>query len=220
MSDGIFLKNSQGCLHGRAGWYKKESTAVLTPEKFNRLINVDAITQWLSQKSESAEYDQANVDALRNLISTKELSVKPKSDGVFKLPSDYYRLLSVAFKTKSKGTESPWMPVKRIRSDSYTLSVSGVNPYRTPTLERLYYAQEGDKIKAYPSNSKVAAAKIIYYARPLPIVYSPDGKNNKHGNLEFQQKKEVIDIAVRIFLERVKEERYQTQLIEEGVRKL
>lgn len=199
---------------------KKESTAVLTPKQFNRLINQSALIEWMRSKAGGSDFDQHYVDALRNLykyspevsIDTEGNEVTGKENVRFKLPKDYYRLQSVSFKLK-EGKE--WIPVKRMRSDS--LSVMKVNPFRTPTDSRLYYYQEGNHVINYPENEKVQLARFFYLAKPEDIIYDPQG-TSKNGNLLYEQNKEVVDIAVRIFIERVKEERYQTQLVEENLK--
>lgn len=195
---------------------KKESTAVLTPTQFNRLMNTEALIEWMRTKAGSADYDQHFVDALRNLY--KYSSEIDNTEAGFPLPVDYYRLQSVSFKFKEedgKTASNEWLPVKRMRADS--LSVMKVNPFRTPSDTRLYYYQQGNFVINYPKNEKVAKARMFYLSMPEPIVYEPGGES-KDGNLLPEQNKEVIDIAVRIIVERVKEERYQTVLIEENLK--
>ncbi len=213
------LENAKDVYMAVLDGIKKESTAVLLPEQFNRLINVDAMTEWLNEIAPVNDFDQSIVDALSNLVKVKRLTPTVTEDGyyVFNLPTNYYRLQSVSFKLKKDGKETDWMPVTRVRSDSYSKAVSGVNPYRKATDKRLYYMQVGNTIKSFPTNDKVLSAKIIYLSRPAPIIYNPDG-NHSRGNLNKEQKKDVVDIAVRVFLERVKEERYQTQLMEKNLK--
>ncbi len=195
---------------------KKESTAVLTPPAFNRLINVDAMTQWLNEKAPKGEFDQDVVDDLRNLFKQSDPIDKEPGKFSFELPKDYFRLKAVMFKLEIKqGKYSDWIPAYRMRSNSF--SVSGVNPFRKPKKTRLYYMQQGNYILNIPETENVAKAQVFYYARPKPIVYDTAGMH-QDGNLEKEQKKEIVDIAVRIFLERVKEERYQTQLTEEALK--
>ncbi len=200
---------------------KKESTAVLLPDQFNRLINVDAMTEWLNQIAPVNDFDQSIVDALSNLVKVKILEPQsPTPDGYyyFNLPKNYYRLQSVSFKIEKDGKLTDWLPVNRVRSNTYSLAVSGVNPYRKATDKRLYYMQVKNQIKSFPANDKVRSAKIIFLSRPDPIIFNEGDGNNSHGNLNKEQKKDVVDIAVRIFLERVKEERYQTQLTEKTLK--
>ena len=197
---------------------KKESTAVLTPTQFNRLMNTEALIEWMKDKAGSADYDQHFVDALRNLYKySPEIDITQEG---FPLPTDYYRLQSVSFKIwtdDDKTTLSDFLPVKRMRADS--LSVMKVNPFRTPSDTRLYYYQQGNFVINYPSNEKVAKARMFYLSMPEPIIYEPTGDAKpSDGNLLPEQNKEVIDIAVRIIVERVKEERYQTVLIEENLK--
>lgn len=195
---------------------KKESTAVLTPAQFNRLINTEALLEWMKEKANRHDFNQHFVDVLRNLYKySPEISITEKG---FELPDDYYRLESVSFKLlkdEKKQIYSDWLPVKRMRADN--LSVMKVNPFRKPTDTRLYYYQHGSFIVNYPENKKVAKARMFYLSKPKPIIYEPGG-NNENGNLLPEQNKEVVDIAVRIILERVKEERYQTVLMEESLK--
>lgn len=195
---------------------KKESTAVLTPTQFNRLMNTEALIEWMKDKAGSADYDQHFVDALRNLYKySPEIDITQEG---FPLPNNYYRLENVSFKLwrdDDKTELSDWLPVKRMKADS--LSVMKVNPFRTPSDTRLYYYQQGNFVINYPSNEKVAKARMFYLSMPEPITYEPGG-TTQNGNLLPEQNKEVIDIAVRIIVERVKEERYQTVLIEENLK--
>ena len=197
---------------------KKESTAVLTPDSFNRLINDNALIMWLREKAGDNDKDQPMVDALRNLYKLKELDVS-EDKGFFKLPSGYYRLQSVSFKL-NLGNEtqieiSDWLPTKRLRMDNVGLTM--VNPYRKPANDRLYYYQEGDKIMNYPENKNVVKARVFYLSYPDPIIFDINGINSD-GSLTREQNREVVDIAVRVYLERVKEERYQTVLMEESLK--
>lgn len=197
---------------------KKESTAVLTPESFNRLINDDALILWLREKAGRNDRDQPMVDALRNLYKITELDPSEDKE-YFVLPKGYYRLQSVSFKlnlgTETKKVITDWLPTQRLRLDNVSLTT--VNPYRKPTNTRLYYYQEGNNIKNYPENKNVVKARIFYLTYPDPIIFRIDGTGS-NGNLSREQNKEIVDTAVRVFLERVKEERYQTVLMEENLK--
>lgn len=197
---------------------KKESTAVLTPDSFNRLINDNALIMWLREKAGDNDKDQPMVDALRNLYKLREL--KPsESKEFFELPNGYYRLQSVSFKlqleAEKESSLTDWLPTRRLRMDNVGLTM--VNPFRKPTNDRLYYYQEGDKIMNYPENKNIVKARVFYLAYPDPIIFSPNAQS-VNGNLTREQNKEVVDIAVRIHLERVKEERYQTVLMEKSLK--
>lgn len=192
---------------------KKESTAVLTPEAFNRLINGYALTEWLVDKAGDADKDQPVIDALRNLYHFTEPLAVNRSYEV-DLPDNYYRLQAVLFHLGGKDT--PGLPAKRMKPDS--LSVMAVNPHRTPNDKRIYYFQMGNKIINKPRNKNVSHATLFYLSRPNPIIYNIREEFQQHGNLLIEQNKEVVDICVRIFLERVKEERYQSILTEEAIK--
>lgn len=189
---------------------KKESTAVLTPDRFNRLINNFAIIDWMNEKAPKNDYDQAVIDDLRRLYKHREVN---KTEGSFLIPEDYHRLQSVQFRVDSK----EWESAKRLRFDS--LSIMKKNPYRTASEERLYYFQDGDTIKTWPYPSNYNESRVFYLARPKEIVFNPKATSQPIINdLGIEQCRQIIDIAIRIEIERIKEERYQTQLIEENLR--
>ena len=195
---------------------KKESTAVLTPAAFNRLYNVDAITEWLQTKAKHGEYDQEFVDAFSNLLSRSGLLPKVENRPAFHLPSDYFRLKAVKFRIK--GDVEKWVPAFRNRADTDAKKLKGQNPYRETTDDRVYYLQMGNLLLNEPENQNVIEAQIMYYKRPRPVIFSESFTGTSHPDLPKEQVKEIVDIAVRIFLERVKEERYQTVLVEDRIK--
>jgi hypothetical protein len=204
------LTTAKNIYHAVLDGIKKESTAVLAPEAFNRLVNSYALTEWLVDKAGDVDKDQPVIDALRNLyVYTNPIDIR---EGKFELPKDYYRLTSVQFLLDG---ETEYRPVNRMRTDS--LSKMKVNPYRRPSDNRLYYFQQGDFVLSYPLNNKVKKAVFFYLTRPKPIIFNTNTVS-QNGNLLQEQNKEVVDICVRIFLERVKEERYQTVLTEEAIK--
>jgi hypothetical protein len=204
------LNTSEGMYKAVLDGIKKESTAVLTPDRFNRLINNFAVIDWLNEKAPKNDYDQNIVDDLRRLYVTSEVD---KDNDKFVLPTNYYRLQSVSFKSQN----SDWEPAKRLRLDS--LSITKKNPYRTAQEDRLYYLQEGNFITTWPVKSNLSKARLFYLSRPKEILYSKSlTDKDQITDLGTEQCRQIVDIAIRIELERVKEERYQSQLIEENLR--
>lgn len=208
------LNTAQNIYRAVLDGIKRESTAVLTPETFNRLINQSAIYEWLKSKSIGVDFNQHHVDALRNLIRrSKDLPLT--TNGKIGIPFNYYRLLSVEF-SLLENNHIVWKSAKRLKSDNVSVATS--NPYRKPTDDRIYYFQEGDFIVPY-ENTNVKGARLFYIALPDPIVYNHmNDAGSSHGELLPEQNKELVDICVRIYLERVKEERYQTILAEENLK--
>ena len=122
-----------------------------------------------------------------------------------------------------------------IRSDQKAAWLK--SPYRKPSYERMYYDMSGNQINAYTINPYIAGistyttqCSLEYLTYPVRIffdeahpadavnpTYTP-GVGSVNSNLPDMQKAKLIDIAVRIYLESTKEERYRTYVNESIIR--
>ena len=126
-----------------------------------------------------------------------------------------------------------WTEAKILRNDVKGHYLESV--FRRPSATKIYYEQAGDYIIAYVAKGDQALKmNLEYYTYPrrvffdklnpednagFPVVTdgkSPyqDGYGSVNSVLKESQKREVLDIAVRIFLERRSSERYKTMLNE------
>ena len=154
----------------------------------------------------------------------------------------YMRLLNIEFKIKylpgnlcKKTGISEWLDAEVLRSDTETSNKK--NPYRKPNSKRLYYELFSDSVKLTAGEfAEGYEMKIKYYKYPRRIFLNklstnstdeqlgiPDYTGATNGSinceLHYPQRKEIVDLAVRIFLERVKDQRYQSFLNEINFRR-
>jgi len=148
----------------------------------------------------------------------------------------YLRTLNVMFKLNYVENEcdlegvSDWLQVNIMRSDQRAPNLT--SPYRKPKDDRVYYEKIQDRhrlITGTPSYGHSMRLEYIRYPRRIffDIAHPGDAANPNYTpgtgsvNCEMQPHliKEIVDLAIRIYLERVKEERYRTFLNEEMIRK-
>lgn len=144
----------------------------------------------------------------------------------------YLRLLNVMFKlTYGAGQEcsltgvSDWLQAYIMRSDQRSVILD--NPFRKPKDSRLYYEIIDGKVRLITGTTSVGYAMRLEYLRyPVEIFFNennvPDTGIPATGSVmcEFgpQQAQEIVEIAVRTYLERVKDPRYQSFLNEEIIK--
>ena len=151
---------------------------------------------------------------------------------------EYLKFQNVSFKVTynsnnlCKSGISDWLYTRIMRSDSRT--TTNRNPYRVPTAERPYYDIIDNKINFYTDNTCTAhSMRIEYLRKPRRIFLDtlsgamlPDGVNPTYlpgvGSVDCEftefMRQEIIDTAVRMYLERTKEDRYKSFLNEEAIK--
>lgn len=151
---------------------------------------------------------------------------------------DFLRLQSVSFKIAYSGNDcntgtSDWLGAKILRSDSRSSILR--NPYRKPKDNRLYYEIiDNNIILTTGTASTGSSMRLDYLRKPVTIFLDvdvngvmmadlPNPNYTAHTgsvNCEFNefQRQEIVDIAVRIYLERVQDPRYKSFLQEEMIK--
>lgn len=140
----------------------------------------------------------------------------------------YRRMLNAMFKIVyinndcyDDNTVSDWLGGKIMRSDERSVSMR--NPYRKPKDSRLYYEIINNVIRLETgTDSYGSQARIEYIRQPDSIYYNETNPadtgdpttGSVNCELAEKQKREIVDLAARIYIERVKDERYQTLLNE------
>jgi hypothetical protein len=147
----------------------------------------------------------------------------------------FYRLLNVQFKINYIDNEcgltgvSEWLDARIMRSDQRV--VFSKSPYRCPKDDRLYYERINGKLRLITGTSSTGHSMRLEYLRwPRRIFFDAlhpaDAINPDYipsvgsVNCEFrdEQRKEIVETCVRMFLERAKDPRYQTYMNEEIIR--
>lgn len=162
---------------------------------------------------------------------------------LIKLPK-YYRALSIRFKLdydSSSNQEcsltgvSGWLKATHMNSDQRSMHYSSV--YRKPKDSNLYWqriqvptlatvttpAPTHKEITAITDSIEMLTDEVVgstsnaMYLEYLtyPVEISVSSTPNINSNLSEDAKKEIVDIAVRMYLERVRDPRYQSFLIEQ-----
>jgi hypothetical protein len=244
---------------------KKDSTAIISPNQFNRIINDWGQDEWIKENALAVEFNQKQIDDLDKLrcvtdglfqwdnngtlITLFPLAPVSTNDKNFIIPKyvqininnrkdngtvetqdypQYLRMLNVSFKLtyganqecKLTGT-SDWLPASIMRSDKR--SVVFDNPFRLPKDSRLYYELINGTVRLITSNASTSvgyALRLEFLRYPVSIFFDPDRATANDVNCEVgpQQQKEIVDIAVRTYLERVRDPRYQSFLNEEAIK--
>ena len=137
----------------------------------------------------------------------------------------YFRLLNVLFKMTYKDNEifpdgiSNWIRAQLMRADQRADIYQ--NPYRFPTDEKPYYRLVGEFIEfVTETDSTPYKMKIEYLRYPRAIKYVEPQSDDVAIDCElgpFQQK-EIVDMAVRMYIEATQSPRYQSQIVEEQIK--
>ena len=148
--------------------------------------------------------------------------------GVMQYPR-MFRFLSVLFKINYVNNEcnltgvSDWLEANIMRSDRESVIMNSV--YRKPKDSRLYYRQVNRQVQLITGTQSYGVAMNLKYIRwPRNIFfdeqnqddvatadYTP-GNGSINCELPSEIRKEIVDIAVRTYLERVRDPRYQSYL--------
>ena len=195
---------------------KKESTTTVNPDRFNRLINTSQLL-WQMVNIKDVEREQLDIDRFRVLLTNSIIDVE--NDVLFTIPTNYMRSLSVMFKVEYNSDScydgvSGFLPGNYMKTNN--LSVSKINPYRKTNQNRIHYRQIGDKIEFLnnPHCSPLQCnLEYIRYANDMKFV-SIGSVANINCELPISTRQEIVDIAIRMHLERVLDPRYKSYLNE------
>lgn len=152
------------------------------------------------------------------------------TDYRFLIPNDYpnpkyFRLLNVMFKITYVDNSlfadgvSEWLRADILRADQRAALMN--NAYKYPSDEKPYYAFVGEFIELVTMTSSTPyRMKLEYLRYPRQIRYVAPNSDLTAVDCELApiQQKEIVDIAIRQFLEATKDERYQTNLVEKQIR--
>lgn len=166
--------------------------------------------------------NQSSISNIFPLPISEDNSYKVSLDGL-EYPN-YRRLLNVRFRIvyvndKCFGNGlSEWLDAKPLKSNEEN-SIRK-NPFRTPKGDRLYYKIIGNNIELWMGDNTENYGKdmmLEYIRYPRPFKFSTVESEN--SMLEFQpdQIKEIIEIAIRLYLGESSDPRYNISLQERAI---
>lgn len=195
---------------------KKESTTTVRPDRFNRLINVAQLA-WVMVNVKDVEVEQVDIDRFRAILESEELTTT--TPRYFELPDTYLRMLSTSFKVKWKDGAcetwiSPFLPGNYIKTNN--LSISKINPYRKTNQHRLHYRLIGNTVEFIENVHCDPIACLMEYIRyPQDMKFVTIGStDNVDCELPVHARQEIVELGIRIHLERVVDPRYKSYLNE------
>lgn len=213
---------------------KKTYTGVVHPNIFVRLFNEWGMLEWTARNmsmQEGVEMTQKQIDDLQTLLYNDVIPrVTNNTVLLSSLTKTYRRLGNILVKVnydtkrcdpcKKKGM-SDWLPVHLQRVDQKAYNIN--SPFRSPDVDMIYYQHiENKLIFNTGGKANVVTANIEYYRYPSAMVYMDLNDTNAWNTTVFtdlntEQKKEVLDTCIRLYLERVKDERYKSILNEKNI---
>lgn len=223
---------------------RKYSTTTVKPVFFNPFFN-DAIIEWVKGKLPLEEFNQKRIDDLEKLRVVTDGSIYgetaiaayPTGSYIFPVPSVYsvttlgYPKSDVSYGIKSsryplymhglnamfkKTTDSEWKNASIMRSDKRAVSVG--NPYREPSNTNRYYEVINDRIRLIGSTAVENIMRLEYIRYPRLYNYSITLSECVNPEFLPSQNKEIVDIAIRKYLEIIQDPRYKSFLQEEVIR--
>ena len=154
---------------------------------------------------------------------------------------DFMRMLTIAFKIKYVNNVckftgvSEWLDANILKTDIKSVIVK--NPFRKPTDERLYYSMINNHfVLNTGTESEGHSMRLDYFRYPRKIFFNktnngnplleqdgiPDYTGSTQGSVVCELpndiRMEIVDIAVRTFIERVQDPRYQTYINELNIK--
>ncbi len=217
----------------------KERTTTVTPDEFNRLINMCEV-EWIRNKYSEFEYIEKRIDDLRilevrdvipntgTLVSGEEIFILPynavtnvsTSGNPTGQNHGYMYMLNVAWKIQyvdnecCKTGESKWIPSRTMKAN-FEWEIQD-DPYNKPKDDRLYHKIIANQVELYTGTNSYGIEVRFDYLRYPRVINVPTSANPVDivSELPLHTREEVISIAIRKELGRIESPRYQQQMIE------
>lgn len=225
---------------------RRTSQSVVPKSKFVRLWNEWALPEWMKINTsikEGVELTEKQIEDLQSLIVRTDgityNPISPSTTNVFPLPIDHTstvsintidpstyvvaaellpictRVLRVWFKLSATGSWIKSYPLRTI-DESFVLN----SQYSAPSTTLLYHRTYSNNIQAVtPTGYTATMMELMYIRYPNQMSYV-DPNITYTLDLHQEQLEEVRDIAVRLYLERVKDPRWQSFLQEEMLKNI
>lgn len=138
----------------------------------------------------------------------------------------YFRLQSILVMVTSNGIDYGYIGSVPMKDDRKAIEIQE-DPYSVPYVDindlsrsRIYHQYLQDRLQLYlPSGFVGKNIQVSYIKLPRELFYDV---NNPINNIDCElgpiQQQQIVDIAVRIFLEEIESPRYRTKLTEEQIK--
>lgn len=216
----------------------KEGTTTVYPEKFNELIN-ESQGLIVNEVADEVQVNRRRMDDLSPITrrySNQIVVTPPAGDPVTTypkaLPLDYFRELNIQFSLEIAAV-APTIRVKTVnnkqvsvdyfwgipmRADNKAIALK--NPYRNVSAlfedGNVYYEVMNNRIDTVGYD--YLEYKMDYLIVPPAIYFDPNGVSHIHCILSPRMQQIITDRAIRIFIERTENPRYQTALNEDRIK--
>ena len=201
---------------------RKVANRTVPPEQFDSWYG-DATLDWLRQKLPMAQFNQKRIDDLEKFIVLTDGSTYPVISGtnnVFAVPSKAdgltagYQITAGTYPLYLHGLRATFVGIDdglEFEAHIRRSEQSGVmtwNKYRKPAYGRPYYQYRNDSIFLTGRSSNNMILEYYRYPALVSYVNSIDPETNP------SQSEEIVQIAVRLFLENRGDPRYKSKLQE------
>jgi len=197
---------------------RKVANRTVPPDQFDSWWN-DGTLDWLRQKLPTAEFNQKRIDDLaRFIVLTDGSDVISGTNNIFNLPTTYTAITAGKLMSDSRYLYLQGLRVtfldpdtgEEFYADIKKAEMSNVmtwSPYRKITAKRPYFERIGDTIRLLGRNSN--SMILEYYRYPALVSY-----NSINPETSPSQSEEIVQVAVRLFLENRGDPRYKSKLQE------
>lgn len=197
---------------------RKVSTRTIPPDEFQSWWG-DATLLWIREKLPLAQFNQKRIDDLEKfIVLTDGTGMIPGVNNVFNVPSLYTntvsgRMMSGNYPLYLYGIRVTFVDSNGVEFMAWVkrgqqAGVSIWDYYRRPNFKRPFYEYREDAIWL---NGRDASNMILEYYRYPALVSYTDSINPETNPV---QNEEIVEIAVRLFLENRGDTRYKSQLQE------
>lgn len=195
---------------------KKEATSTLKPDAWYMLIN-SAYEEWFKEKTTGVEFNEKRIEDLRGFIASLSITPFPTpTSNSFPLPANIFRILKREFKIQYVNNVCGLTGVSEWKEAEFKRLDIKWTSYRKAKDDKLYYEIIGNNVNLLTGTSSYGTTmRLKYLKKPQPITnYQQVGPYELSSN----NMREIVEIAIRQYLERAKDERYQSFLKEESIR--
>lgn len=196
------------------------TTLSVVGETYNSVTGVKVV------KTLFDNYPTWIVKTYQRLIPIKPVS--GTNDLFLVLPANYpayYRLQSIQAMVTLDGIDYGYIGSKPMKADRKSEILK--DPYKKPYLDirdqdrsRIYHEYVQDNLHLFlPSGAIGKNILIEYIKNPTELFFDPNNSaNNINCELGSDQQQQIVDIAVRSFIEQVESRRYQTVVNEDQIK--